>query len=103
MICEICGETFYGSWTDFHGQMTCMTCGAPYQMKDYSGAPPDAKYPYLDLADEFKPIFKEYWDTTKKRCRLGLWLGKPRDVVEEQIPFKDWLEEKHPEWLSGKK
>lgn len=100
MICEICGqEPFLGDWTDFHGQMTCMTCGAPYQMKDYSGSPPDAKYPYLDLDEKFVPIFKEYWEKTKKRCRLGQWLGTPRDVIEEQKALKQWLDENHPDCL----
>jgi len=43
MICEICGKEFVGTWTDFHGEMTCTYCGAPYQMKDYHGAPLDEK------------------------------------------------------------
>jgi len=79
-----------------------MTCGAPYQMKDFHGAPPDLTYPYLDLSEKFKVVFKEYWEKTRKRCRLGLWMGKPHDVIEEQKEFKGWLEGNHPEWLKKK-
>ena len=100
MNCLLCGNEFLGAWTDFHGEMTCMTCGAPHQMKDYHGAPKDQKYPYLDLNKKFQQIFKEYWEKTKRRCRLGRWLGGlPPDVAKEQKDFKDWLANNHPEWL----
>jgi len=79
-----------------------MTCGAPYQIKDFHGAPPELEYPYLDLDEKFVPIFREYWKTTRKRCRLGLWMGKPPDVIAEQKFFKGWLEENHPEWKTEK-
>jgi len=102
--CEICGNIFVGNWTDFHGQATCNVCGAPYQLKDYHGASPEEKYPYITLKPDFIPIFKEYWEQTRKRCRLGtfLLLRDYPGVLEEQEDFKNWLKEKHPEWLQKK-
>lgn len=99
--CEICEEEFVGQWTDFHGQTTCRNCGAPHQLKSYSGSPVDMKFPRIDLKKEFKPIFKEYWNNTGKRCRLGSYMGY-RDypgVPDEQRAFTDWLQTNHPEWL----
>ena len=102
MECQICKtKPFLGSWTDFHGEQNCMVCGAVYQMKDYSGAPKNQKYPYIDFSKKFKSIFKEYWQSTNQRCRLGRWLGSPpQDVLLEQQNFQEWLKEKHPDWLN---
>ena len=100
--CEICGNVFVGQWTDFHGQATCYTCGAPHQMKSYSGSPPDMEFPRIDLNKEFKPVFKEYWEATGKRCRIGSYMGY-RDypgVPDELDAFTDWMKNHHPEFLA---
>lgn len=100
--CEICNQEFVGQWTDFHGQATCRNCGAPYQLKSFSGAPPDMRFPRIDFNEEFKPIFKEYWDVTGNRCRLGKYMGY-RDypgIPDERRSLIDWLQINHPEWVS---
>ena len=100
--CEICGEELRCTWTDFHGEGTCNTCGAPYQLKEYSGAPPDQKYPHITgLKPEFIPIFKEHWEKTRRKVRLGRYVI-PADysgVAEERAEFDEWLKNNHPEWL----
>jgi hypothetical protein len=98
MICEVCGDNVF-AWADLHGQVVCMTCGAPYQIKAFRGASPDRKYPYCTLNKEFMLVFKEYWTTTKQRCRLGTYIGILKDVVEERKKFEDWLKQNHPNWL----
>jgi len=100
--CEICGNVFVGQWTDFHGQATCYTCGAPHQMKSYSGSTPDMKFPRMGLNAEFRVVFKEYWEATGKRCRLGTYVIM-RDypgVLAEQKGLTDWLKDNHPEFLA---
>ena len=95
--CGICGETLHTSFTDRHAQSTCNTCGATYILW---GKRDESEYPFLDFKEGFKTVFKEYWDETGERCRLGAWMGMPRSVYEEQKKLTAWLETHHPEWLS---
>jgi len=102
MICEICENEFHGgNWSDFHGEQECMYCGNPIQVKDYHGAPEDEVYPHTKLNKDFIPIFKEYWNTFHRRCRLGTYMGTPPEVREQLKHFTKWLKEIHPEWLSS--
>lgn len=99
--CEICGNEFHGAWTDFHGQATCNVCGTPYQLKAYSGAKPDEKFPRIDIKREWIWLFKEYWDETQRKFRHGMYII-PRDypgVTEEHKAFNEWVKEKHPELI----
>ena len=96
--CEICDEVLHTSFTDYHAQATCNICGATYMLWGKS----DDEYPLLDLNPEFKIVFKEYWDETGERCRLGTFVIM-RDysgVPDEQLKFTAWLKDHHPEWLS---
>ena len=95
--CGICGEDLHTSFTDFHAQSTCNNCGATYMLW---GNREKDEYPFLDFKKDFKTVFKEYWDKTGERCRLGMWMGTPRGVGEEQKKFTAWLGVHHPEWLS---
>jgi len=101
MKCEVCDNEFVGTWTDFYGEQTCLTCGAPYQLLEPSGAKPGLTYPCCCLKDEFIPILREYYQETKRRVRLGTFL-LPDDypgLLEERKAFREWLQLKHAEWL----
>ena len=103
--CEVCGSEFLGSWTDFFGEKTCWTCGAPYQILAPSGANPDATYPHLNLSEEFIPVLREYWEKTKRRARVGRYV-RAQDypgLVEERKEFVEWLRENHPEFAPKKR
>lgn len=97
--CLICGNELTGPLTDFYFEIVCWTCGAPYQMRKPSGGDPDLEYPHIKLHPKFIPVFKEYWETTKKPTRLGMWLGKqPIGVVEEIKALKEWITANKPNW-----
>ena len=98
--CEICGETLIVTWTDFYGQATCVNCGAPYQLLEPSGATKGLTYPYLDLNSEFKEVFKEYYQQTKKCCRIGTYVEHRSGLREEHENFKKWLKQYHPKFLA---
>jgi len=96
MICEVCGNELTVSWSDFHGEAECIFCGAPHQMKDYSGAPEDEEYPYIKLNEDFIPIFREYWTTFNHRCRIGMYVSPSREIREEVKHLVNWLRATHP-------
>lgn len=97
--CEVCGDcpmTF--QWSDYSGEGMCCKCGTPYQLKWGSKEQQaEGKYPYLNLADDFVPIVREYHQQTGKWTYLGTGFERPglREFIE-------WCEQHHPEVMKAK-
>ena len=103
--CEVCDEDFVGTWTDFYGEATCWNCGVPYQILEPSGAEPGGTYPHIKIKAEWIPIFREYWQKTRRRNRHGFFVthSDRAGVVEEGKAFNDWLRTNHPELIPAEK
>ena len=101
MKCPICeDDPFMGSWTDFSGEMNCMKCGIPLQVKWGTDKQKTAgNYPYVAMYLCLAEHFKEYHETTGKRARFGRWMGGPKqEIYKEQVAFWKWMEDNYPEW-----
>jgi hypothetical protein len=100
-VCEVCGNTFQGEWTDFYGEATCINCGTPYQLLEPYGAKPNIIYPHIGVDVKLIPIFKEYWKETHNIHREGMFCGSYGQVPKQE-EFRNWLKAKHPEALKEK-
>ncbi|MBA7652767.1 hypothetical protein ES703_60606 [subsurface metagenome] len=98
MSCEVCGNELSTVMSDFHNEAECIYCGAPHQIGRYSGAPEGQEYPYITLSKDFIPIFREYWTTFNRRCRIGMHLGPPTEIVTEVKHLVNWLRATHPKY-----
>ncbi len=98
--CEICCDTLFCRWTDYHGEGVCETCGTPYQL--INGTEEQKKennYPYLKLKKEWIPIVKEYWDKTQQFVFHGTSMSETTGLIE----FWKWVEDNHPEMMKEDK
>lgn len=94
--CIICEEVPFYRWTDYSGQAVCHKCGMAYQLKwGTDEQKKEGNYPYPGLKDIFIPIFKEYWNETKKFTFLGTSFREDEGMKE----FTEWVRKKHPELL----
>jgi len=101
MKCPICeSDPIPGRWTDYSGEMNCMNCGIPLQIKwGTDKMKEEGNYPYIQMYPCLAELFKERWSETHKRARFGRWLGYlPEGVTKEQDEFWGWIKENHPEW-----
>ena len=101
MVCPICGaDPIPGRWTDFSGEINCMDCGIPLQIKwGNDKQKEEGNYPYIGMYLCLAEHFKERWEQTHTRARFGRWMGwTPEGVVDEQNSFWEWMETNHPEW-----
>ena len=95
--CAGCGLELQGSWTDYHGQVICVTCGLPYQIlfyeKDENGniTKPLHKPPEISVREELVPFIKKYYEETKRACGLGMFLTPYPDITENLKAFVEWL------------
>ena len=95
--CGICGNEFRGTFTIFHMEQTCLTCGAPYQLKNPNKTDDGLPYPRIAIPEEWIPIFKGYWEATKKIVRGGFAIHDDPEVEGQRKAFSDWVKEHHPE------
>ena len=98
MNCEVCGNELVGVFSDFYMEVECVNCGAPHQMKEPSGAPEGQEYPHIKLSKDFIPIFREYWTTFNRRCRIGMHFGPSKEIIDEVKHLVNWLRATHPKF-----
>jgi len=92
--CLICDSDWQVRWTDFHGEAVCITCGAPYQLRQPSGG--DYKsFPALKIKENWIPICKDYWNKTRKFVFGGKSFSEFTGLQE----FDDWIKQNHPEMI----
>lgn len=92
--CVVCGDSPMSfQWSDYHGEGMCRKCGTPYQLKA-GGEKREAEgaYPYLNLAEEWVPIVREYHQETGRWVYLGMGIGRKPGLRE----FDAWCQERHP-------
>jgi transcription initiation factor TFIIIB Brf1 subunit/transcription initiation factor TFIIB len=94
--CKICKNELRGSWSDLHGEIVCLTCGAPYQILHYDDNNKRIEKPAsINIKDYYVPFLRQYWQETKQHMGLGTFMGHgPR--YNEYRSFMDWLNKNVP-------
>ena len=97
VTCAVC-DTQHTSfqWSDYSGEGMCRTCGCTYQLK-WGGEEmeKEGKYPYMTLREDFVPIAREYWNTTKKWVHYGSSISR-NDGHPEMMK---WMKTHYPDFL----
>lgn len=96
--CAVCEtEPMRFQWSDYSGEGMCTQCGCPYQLKWGSEEKTkEGHYPYLNMAEAFIPIAREYWSEAKTFVYYGSGIGA-RPGMQELV---NWLKEHHQDQLA---
>lgn len=92
--CVACGYALRVTWTDYHGEGVCLTCGTPYQIIQYDtdDLPIRGALPLFALRSDMIPAMQEYWHTEERDMGLGTYLMYHPRVMDVEA-FYDWLAE----------
>lgn len=81
------------SWSDYHGEGTCVRCGTPYQLK--AGVLAEGEtYPRINVDAPWIPIFRRFWEETHSLNGAGQFMGF-RDYPEQyegRVRFNEWCD-----------
>lgn len=93
--CVVCAaDPASYQWSCYSGEAMCRQCGTPYQLKWGSDEQvAEGAYPYLNLADKWVPVVREYYEETGRFTCLGTMLG-PRPGLSA---FAAWARERYPD------
>lgn len=95
VVCEVQPMSY--QWSDYSGEAMCTRCGTPYQLKWGSAEKQEeGAYPYLNLAEKWVPVVKEYWESERRFTCLGIMMLGPKPGTRE---FGAWVERNHPDML----
>ncbi len=104
--CLICDDPHpHYAWTDYSGEGYCLRCGIPYQLK-WGELKEGESYPRINVRVEAIPLFRRYYQETKKPAGMGTFIGY-RDypeVLEAQTEFNEWWDhhaDEYPELKSA--
>ena len=91
--CIICDNELHGYWTDLHGEISCNTCGTPYQIWFYNDDNERVdKEPLCNVKDEYIPYLQRYWEEVGQNMGLGTYILRyPRP--DDRRDFMDWLDD----------
>ena len=93
--CVVCGNSLVFRWSDYSGEAMCCHCGTPYQVKWGSDQQKEeGDYPYLNLAESWIPVVREYYEKTGRFVELGAKLGGTPEGMRD---FYEWVDRYHPE------
>jgi hypothetical protein len=89
--CEVCGSKSV-TWTDYHGEAVCMTCGTPYQILQYdeNNKPIKDAVPRMNIKAEYVPLLRQYWNEAHRYMGLGSYMGQC-PCPDDRKAFHEWL------------
>ncbi len=91
--CVVCDDPdMVAMFTDGHGQVACMQCGAPYALGGYNGLP-RGMGPMCTLSSEVLAKARGYWSETKAKSGLGSYFGNAERDAEYRA-FVEWAKAK---------
>lgn len=102
--CLVCKKDLHGQILDFPGQMRCGTCGVTYQIEGSKLSkkflqtlgliPEQVARVYCDCFEEL-PIYRAYWDETKRPVPLGTFrfpIRRRKLIPDSEVKdFYSWL------------
>ena len=101
--CIVCDNPLVGSWTDYHGEIECYSCGTPYMILHYDeNKNRIEKPPECGATDHAIEGLKRYWAETKRRAPGGTFMGRYQGVAnaEDIAAWKEW-NKRNPDVFTG--
>lgn len=99
--CETCDTVnMRFAWTDTHGIAQCTQCGTPYKLFHYDENHRRLeKLPESIVADEYKPVLREYWAQSHRRIPSGCSFPGGQELAsqEDEQCFYKWMRERKPQ------
>lgn len=82
--CDVCGDPLVCSWTDYHGEAECCTCGTPYMVIRYDENNKRIEGPAQCALSELglKEV-KDYWGDTRCKVPGGTFIGRYQGVATQ--------------------